>query len=84
MFVRSAAGRWNRLQKLLAPQPAYSAVFGWHVALSGGTLAVGAYGVSFGRGAVYVYSQSPSGGWSLASTVTASDEGAHRAHRRSK
>ena len=71
MFNRSLAGVWTRSQKILAPVPGSYIVFGWHVALSGATLAVGAYGTSGGQGSAYVYNQGDDGTWTLSATLTA-------------
>ena len=73
LFRRDLVGVWTRTQKLLAPVPGSNIVFGWHVALSDATLAVGAYGTSGGQGSVYVYNQGNDGTWTLSASLTASD-----------
>ena len=59
LFVRStASGTWERRQVLTAPTPARMHIFGWHVALRGGTLAAGAYG----SGSVHTFAIDESSG----------------------
>lgn len=64
-------GNWPLQQKLLAPDPALSDLFGMSVSLDGDTAVVGAPGRD-GTGAAFVFVRQ-GGTWSLQQTLTPSD-----------
>src|SRR5437762_9034602 len=61
-----------QVAKLTPPDDPPSGLFGYSLAISGSTLAVGAYGAGSGTGAVYVFIQTATG-WQLEQTITAFD-----------
>ncbi|MDC8015019.1 Ig-like domain repeat protein [Tahibacter soli] len=76
VFTRTN-GTWAQTQKLVAADGATLDYFGANVAIDGGTIAVASNGADIAgvanRGAVYVYTESTPGQWSLAQKLTASD-----------
>jgi ketosteroid isomerase-like protein len=66
VFLRNASGAWRLQSRIPAPPEGVltsDAAFGWDVALSGGTLVVGAFGYDYFRGAAYVFQQQANGRW---------------------
>ena len=75
VFVRSG-GVWTQQAKLTASDGAVDEQFGWAVALSGDTVAIGAHQAApGGAGAAYVFIRS-GGAWSQQAKLTASDSAA--------
>jgi hypothetical protein len=65
-------GVWSQTQELVADDAATSDAFGIAVAMSGGTMVVGAYGKDSSRGAAYVFAAAqPPSGYCLPTKVTA-------------
>jgi streptogramin lyase len=73
VFVRDSSGNWSHQQMLTATDGASYDSFGWSIALSGNTLAIGASGHNNGQGAVYVFVENASGSWNLQQEIIASD-----------
>jgi len=79
VFERDPSGAWNEIAKLTASDPAASDNFGWSVALSGDTIAVGAaYADVAGEsnaGAAYVFElgRGGPGVWGEVAKLTAGD-----------
>jgi hypothetical protein len=74
VFMRYG-GVWTQRQKLVAAGGAPGDLFGYSVAISGDTLAVGSFadnGTNYEQGAVYVYRHGH-WGWTLQQQITASD-----------
>ena len=71
VFVRGVGTTWTRQQRLIAAVPTTNDNFGFSVAISGDTLAIGAP-FDDGQGAVYVYTRT-SGVWSLQQRVVSTD-----------
>ncbi len=69
VFTR-AGGTWQEQARLTATDPVADAQFGWSVALSGDTIAVG--NAAEPRGAVYVYI-SDNGSWTFQQKIVAAD-----------
>jgi hypothetical protein len=69
-------GFWTQQQKLTAPDGAVNDFFGFSVALSGDTVAVGSYqddvGTTFNQGSAYVFTRS-GGVWTQQQKLTAND-----------
>jgi len=62
---------WSEQAVLTASDGAIGDLFGWSVAISGDTVIVGAYGVSGGRGAAYIFVQNGTA-WNEQAKLTAS------------
>ncbi len=90
VFVRDAAGAWSQQAYVKASNPGTEDHFGYALALSGDTLAVGAFGEdsaatgidgdsaddnAFDSGAVYVFVRDAAGQWSRQAYVKASNTG---------
>jgi len=73
VFVRSGT-TWTQQAYLKASNSAASDQFGYSVAISGDTIAVGAIGQSSSSGAVYVFTRS-AGSWSQEAFIKASNAG---------
>lgn len=71
VFVRSG-GAWSQQQELTASDGAALDYFGYSVALSGGTVLIGAFNKNGSQGAAYVFAFS-GGTWSQQQELTASD-----------
>ena len=63
LFMRTndTAPFWHQMQLIQEPSPVPNSVFGWHVALRGEVLVVGAYGSSDFEGRVHCYTVGASG-----------------------
>jgi hypothetical protein len=75
---RTRPGNWGQVKKLSASDAAEGDQFGWAVAISGDTIAVGAWGdeeLGLELGAVYVFERNHGGpdNWGEAKKLTASD-----------
>lgn len=74
VYVRDAGGNWTQQQRIVSPIPTSFDYFGHSVAISGDTLAIGAYfddeGAAIDAGAVYVYTRA-GGIWTLQQRVVA-------------
>ncbi len=87
LFERNTGGAevWGQLAVLRAPFPAEDDFFGQSVAISGDTVAIGAYGrddndnIIAGAGAVFIFERNSGGpdAWGNLTTVLASDRGAN-------
>jgi FG-GAP repeat len=78
VFVRHPSGAWRLQSRIPAPPEGVltsDAAFGWDVALSGGTLVVGAFGYDYFRGAAYVFQQQANGQWAQQSRLDPQDTG---------
>lgn len=71
-------GPWHQAARLTVPEGQEREWFGYAVAVSGDTVAAGAYGYQSGTGAVYVFERDPGelNAWDLVKRITASDGGA--------
>lgn len=75
VFTRSGTA-WTQQPRLLAPDGAGNDQFGYAVALSGGTLLVGAHYDDTARGSAYVFTRAgaaPNTSWTFQQKLTASD-----------
>jgi hypothetical protein len=68
-----ASGGWSQAAELIASDGAASDMFGSAVALSSSIAAVGAPDAQGGRGAVYLFAPSGTGGWAQVAELTATD-----------
>jgi hypothetical protein len=65
IYTRSGT-TWHKRARIIAPGD----YFGYSVAISGEIIVVGAEGVNNAAGCAYIFRHLPSGGWSLAATLT--------------
>jgi hypothetical protein len=76
VFVRAADGTWSQQAKLTAADGAMDDLFGFRVAVSGGTAVIGAHGDDDKgdySGSAYVFVQAADGTWSQQAKLTAAD-----------
>ncbi|WP_417909234.1 FG-GAP repeat protein [Candidatus Electronema sp. PJ] len=76
VFARATDGTWSQQAKLTAADGAADAIFGWSVAVDGGTAVIGTWrDGDKGRfaGAVYVFVRAANGTWSQQAKLTAED-----------
>lgn len=77
VFERDASGNWTEVQKITSPGTILNDAFGNQLSMDGNRLVVGAAfaenGSGVNTGAVYVYTRSGSGIWTLSQTILASD-----------
>ena len=83
VFAKDSSGAWSQQAKLTPLDGDEGDQFGWSVALDGDTAAIGAPGDDHNGfidgGSAYVFTRDPSGVWSEAAKLTASDAGdSHR------
>ncbi len=74
ILVRNGSGGWDEIKKLVVPDGDADDLFGDAVAISGGTVIVGATR-AFGKGAAYIFSQNEGGAnnWGVVKKLLASD-----------
>jgi hypothetical protein len=76
VFVQAADGTWSQQAKLVAADGAADDVFGWSVAVDGGTAVIGAIGDDDRgdrAGSAYVFVRAADGTWSQQAKLTAAD-----------
>lgn len=78
VFQPDAEGLWSEQQRLYAPHPENSDVFGTSIAIDGDRAVIGAEnysgpGTALHPGAAFMYERGPDGLWALAGTLRADD-----------
>ena len=72
---KEGAGGWHQTAELVSSDTDPGDAFGWSVAVSGGTVVVGAYNHAIGAGRAYVF-QEGAGGWHQTAELVGSDTAA--------